>query len=85
MPNSLLMDCVENFLEFEQYNFNSRLPSEDFQNHLAYFLGWFDLQYCKSINWLRIQPDEVQLKYQHNAQNIDIKLVFFFRLNSLNK
>ncbi|MHA1439476.1 MAG: hypothetical protein ACTSPD_18050 [Promethearchaeota archaeon] len=61
MPNSLLMDCVENFLEFEKYNFNSRLPSEDFQYHLAYFLGRFDLQYCKSINWLRIQPDVVQL------------------------
>ncbi len=61
IPNSLLIDCVENFIQFRNYNFHSRLPSEEFQYYLAYYLARFDIQNCRSINWIRLQPKKVQL------------------------
>lgn len=59
--NSILIDCIENFLNFMSYNFDSRFPSEDFQYILAYFIARYDIQYCKSENWLRTQSSVIQL------------------------
>lgn len=60
LPNSLLMDCIEYFVEFENYKFSERMPSKDFQYYLSYFLARYDLQYCKSEGWVRRQTAVMQ-------------------------
>ncbi len=61
LPNSLMIDCVEYFIEFEEYTFSNRLPSKDFQFYLAYFLARYNIQYCRAEGWLRMQTEVLQL------------------------
>lgn len=59
--NILLIDCVENFLKFKQYDFDKKLPSEDFCYYLAFYISRYDIQYCKSQSWLRTKSRTIRL------------------------
>lgn len=61
LPNSLMLDCIEYFFEFEDYKFSERIPSRDFQFYLEYYLARFNIQYSKSISWVKMQPLVMQL------------------------
>lgn len=66
LPNSFLLDCMEQFLELIYYKFTERLPSEDFHFYLAFYLARWDIQNSRSENWLKIQPKIIQLsRYEY--------------------
>ena len=80
IPNSILMDCVENVLDFEKMKFTSRLPSEDFKYHLAFFISRFDIQYAKSDTWKNLQPIVIQLTQKNFIKQFkldDVELKYF--------
>lgn len=62
--NQLLLDSVLYFIDFSRFNFYKKLPSEDFQYTLAYFLARYDLQNCRSEAWMRTQSSVTQLKQE---------------------
>lgn len=82
LPNQLMIDCIEYFVEFEGYNFANKLPSKDFQYYLAYFLARYEIHYCKSRDWLKVQPHVMQLSQKEffKTYNIDqIEIEYFCR------
>lgn len=59
--HQLLLDCVLYFIDFSRFNFDKKLPSDDFQYILAYFLARYDLQNCRSKAWIRTQSPITQM------------------------
>lgn len=82
LPNSLLMDCLENLLDFEEYGFHTKIPQERFKFFFAFFLARFNIQYCKSEEWRRVQPAAVQLSQDEYCKKYKldiIELKYFFK------
>jgi len=78
IPNHMLMDCMENLLDFEKMKFTLKLPSEEFKYYLAFFLARFNIEYAKSDIWRKLQPPVVQLSQkdfiiQFKLNEIEVK------------
>ena len=73
LPNSFLLDCMEQFLELIYYKFTERLPSEDFHFYLAFYLARWDIQNSRSENWLRVQPTIIQLSRYDYCRKFNIE------------
>ncbi len=82
IPNSLLIDCVQNFLEIEDFDFIKFLETEEKAYIFAYYISRFNLKYSKSEQWRRVQPEIIKLlqkEFRNHFKINNIELEYFLK------